>query len=82
MAYFQEAIKALRPGKEFSTYEDDTIIVWNDADVISPTQEEIEAKITELKSIDSKLKADESKAKKVLLEKLGITQDEAELLLK
>lgn len=53
MGYFQEALKSLRPDKEFSTYEDDTVIVWNDENVVSPTQEEIEVEIARLKALDN-----------------------------
>jgi predicted enzyme involved in methoxymalonyl-ACP biosynthesis len=79
MGYFQEALKSLRPDKEFSTFEDDTVIVWHDEDVVSPTQEEIEAEIARLNAIDenlveSKLQVKESAATK--LAALGLTQDE------
>jgi predicted enzyme involved in methoxymalonyl-ACP biosynthesis len=81
MAYFQEALKALRPNKEFSTYEDDTVIVWNDETVISPTQEEIDKKIKDLKAEKEAAADFKASAKAALLDRLGITADEATLLL-
>jgi hypothetical protein len=81
MAHFQEALQALRPGKEFSTYEDDAVVVWNDETVIQPTQDEILAKIEELKAAETNAATEKAAAKAALLERLGITQEEATLLL-
>lgn len=82
MAYFQEALKALRPNKEFSTYEDDTIIVWNDKSVVTPSKSEIDNKIIELKLQEEATEKAKILAKSVILSKLGLTAEEAELLLK
>jgi hypothetical protein len=81
MAYFQEALKALRPDKEFSTFEDNAVVVWHDKKVIPPTQDEIEAKIEELKTAETNAATEKAAAKAALLERLGITEEEAKLLL-
>jgi hypothetical protein len=83
MAYFQEALKELRPGKEFSTYEDESIIVWNDESVITPTQEEIQMKIKELEKKDKALMNSVLKIKQSAIAKLaalGLTEDEAKAI--
>jgi len=82
MGYFQEALKSLRPNKEFSTYEDDSIIVWQDETVVTPTDKEIAAKIEELKLQDAAKAIEKAEAKAALLAKLGLTAEEAELLVK
>ena len=81
MAYFQEALQALRPGKEFSTFEDDAVVVWHDKKLIPPTQAEIEAKIEEIKIAETTAATEKAAAKAALLERLGITANEAALLL-
>jgi hypothetical protein len=81
MGYLQEALKALQPDAEFSTYENDTVIVWNDDSIINPTPEEIEAKIEELKAAETNAATEKAAAKAALLDRLGITADEAALLL-
>ena len=83
MAYFQEALKELRPGKEFSTYEDESIIVWNDESVITPTQEEIQMKIKELEKKDKALMNSVLKIKQSAIAKLaalGLSEDEAKAI--
>jgi hypothetical protein len=73
------AIQFIRPGAEFVLRGDD--LDWLDANQIEPTNEEIKAgfiahqkaQITDAKAKD--------KARTALLERLGITAEEAALLL-
>jgi hypothetical protein len=81
MAYFQEALKALRPNEEFSTYEDDSVIVWNNESVKTPSHTEIIAKIEELKAKDEAEINKKAQAKAAIADRLGLTADELALLL-
>lgn len=75
MSYIAKAIKKLKPSSEFSFNNDDySTIHWDVLDGNAPTQNEIDATIKQIK-------VDESAAKAALLAKLGITADEAKLLL-
>jgi hypothetical protein len=77
-----DAIQSLRPDKGFTmTNDDPSTIIWQDESVITPTQSEIDAAV---KSMQSKKIADEKAkeaARKTVLEKLGLSADEAALLL-
>jgi hypothetical protein len=77
-----DAIQSLRPGIGFAMYGDDpSTIIWEVESVITPTQSEIDAAV---KSMEAKKIADEKakeSAKKMVLEKLGLSADEAALLL-
>lgn len=77
-----EAIQSLRPGIGFAMLGDDPkTIIWDVTDTITPTHAEIEAA---MKSLESKKIAEQTAkiaAKAALLAKLGITADEAALLL-
>jgi hypothetical protein len=80
--YLAEAIWKLRPGSEFSFNEQDYSTVKFDVlEGQAPTQAEIDAAIVQVKAdeITAKAKAETDKA--ALLAKLGITADEAKLLL-
>jgi hypothetical protein len=77
-----DAIQSLRPNKGFTMYGDnpDTII-WEDESVTTPTKSEIDLALKNLedqKILDATNKA---QAKALLLDRLGITEDEAKLLL-
>lgn len=77
-----KAIKVLRPTAEFSFIESDySTIKWDVLEGEAPTQSEIDATIEQIKI--NELTAEEAKAvaKAALLERLGITADEAALLL-
>jgi hypothetical protein len=80
--YLFLAIKKLKPTAEFSYSDNDyATIKWDILDGTAPTQSEIEMAIKEVKADE---KAAETKAaadKAALLVKLGITADEAKLLL-
>ena len=80
--YLSEAIWKLRPGSEFSFNEQDySTVKFDKIEGNPPTQAEIDAAIEQVKAdeITNKEKAATDKA--ALLAKLGITADEARLLL-
>lgn len=80
--YLAKAIRKLKPNSEFSFQEDDySTVKWDVLDGDAPTQKEIDAAIKEVKAdeiVQAKTKAD---AKAALLDRLGITAEEAVLLL-
>ena len=82
MANLTEALVLLKPTAEFVIYNDDLdSIVWHKIEGKVPTITEIEAakiKVDEIKLAEDAMKI---KAKNALLEKLGITAEEAQLLL-
>jgi hypothetical protein len=82
MDYLVRAIHKLKPTAEFSFTNDDySTIKWDKLDGDAPTQAEINAAIEQVKAdeIAVEVKAEADKA--ALLAKLGITADEAKLLL-
>ena len=82
MTHLALAIKKLRPNAEFSFTNDDySTVKWDVLDGKAPTQSEIEAAIEQVKAdeITNATKAVADKA--ALLTKLGISEDEAKLLL-
>ena len=76
------AIKSLHPTAEFSFTDDDySTIKWDVLDSTAPTQKQIDDEIKRIKAAeitDAQVKAT---AKAALLSKLGITAEEAALLL-
>ena len=82
MSYLVKAIKKLKPTAEFSFTSDDySTIKWDILDGEAPTQAEIDAAIEQVKA-DEIAKAEAKATKKAaLLDRLGITEDEAKLLL-
>jgi hypothetical protein len=80
--YLTQAIRRLRPTAEFSYSDNDySTIQWDVLEGDAPTKAEIDAAI---KAIEAEEKTNEAKAatdKAALLAKLGITADEAKLLL-
>jgi hypothetical protein len=80
--YLSAAIKSLRPTSEFSYINEDySTIKWDVLEGKAPTLEEVELEIDHLKELDAQSKLDKATAKAELLIKLGITADEAALLL-
>ena len=80
--YLAEAIWKLRPTAQFSFNEQDYSTVKFDVlEGEAPTQAEIDAAIVQVKAdeITAKAKAETDKA--ALLARLGITEEEAQLLL-
>jgi hypothetical protein len=82
MSYLAKAIKLLKPTAEFSYIEEDySTIDWQILEGDAPTLAEIDEAIEQVKLnevAEAQAKAD---AKAALLERLGITDDEAKLLL-
>lgn len=80
--YLSDAIKSLRPTAEFSYIENDySTIQWDVLEGNAPTQAEIDAEIAKIKDAESTDAQTRADAKAALLERLGITADEAVLLL-
>lgn len=80
--YLSDAIKSLRPTSEFSyTEEDYSTIQWVILEGDAPTQAEIDAEIARIKAAEVLEQSEAADAKAALLERLGITADEAKLLL-
>lgn len=82
MSYLVKAIRELKPNSEFAFQNDDySTIEWHTLEGDAPTAKEIESKIAELIEADAKLAETNAAAKAALLDRLGITADEAKLLL-
>jgi len=80
--YLVAAIRKLKPASEFTYTNDDySTIVWHVLEGKAPTQAEIDSAIEQVKADEAKADADKASAKAALLERLGITADEAALLL-
>jgi hypothetical protein len=80
--YLFDAIKKLKPIAEFSYSNNDySTIKWDALEGTAPTQAEIDAAIEELKADEIAAKAKAATDKAALLAKLGITADEAKMLL-
>lgn len=82
MSYLVKAIKKLKPDAEFSFTDDDySTIKWDVLNGEAPTQKEIDAVIKEIKA--DELSATQTKAsqRQAILDRLGITAEEAQLLL-
>jgi len=82
MDYLTKAIFKLRPTAQFSYINDDySTIKWDVLDGDAPTQVEVDAAIEQVKA--DEIQAEETKAadKATLLDRLGITEAEAKLLL-
>ena len=77
-----KAIKKLKPNAEFSFTDDDySTIKWDVLEGEAPTQAEIDAAIEQVKA-DELAEAEAKAAQKAaLLDRLGITEEEAQLLL-
>lgn len=80
--YLVKAIRKLHPEAEFSITESDySQTNWIVLDGEAPTQTEIDFAIAEIKDNEIKAKTQAAADKQALLAKLGITADEAKLLL-
>jgi hypothetical protein len=80
--YLVKAIQKLKPTAEFSFTDDDySTIKWDVLDGDAPTQAEINAAIEQVKADEITEAAAKAAEKAALLERLGITQEEANLLL-
>lgn len=80
--YLADAIRSLRPSAEFSYTDDDySTVQWDVLDGKAPTKAEIDAEIAKIKAAELIEASAKAEAKAALLERLGITEDEAKLLL-
>lgn len=80
--YLARAILKLKPGSEFRLENNDySTIEWFEIDGNAPTQTAIDETIEQIKLEDITQAEAKATAKAALLERLGITQDEANLLL-
>lgn len=83
MINVSSAIRSLKPGSEYRIENQDySTIQWIKMDGVAPTQSEIDAEIARLEKLEIEISKNEAKAKEALLNRLGITADEAALLLK
>lgn len=77
-----KAIKKLKPNSEFSFTDDDySTVKWDVLEGDAPTQSEIDEAIEQVKADEITQAAVKATAKAALLERLGITKDETNLLL-
>jgi hypothetical protein len=80
--YLSLAIKSLRPDSEFTYQNDDySTIEWHVLEGEAPSQAEIDAEIAKIKNDEATKAKSDATAKAALLKRLGITADEAKLLL-
>lgn len=79
------AIQALRPGKEFTMFDDDpSTIIWNDTAVKTPRISEIKQKYDELLIIEKQeadAKIANRQSAKTKLAALGLNEDEINALI-
>ena len=81
-SYLSKAIKKLKPTAQFSFTDDDySTIKWDVLDGDAPTQSDIDEAIEQIKADEITEAEAKAAAKAALLERLGITQEEANLLL-
>ena len=80
--YLVKAIKLLKPTAEFSFQENDySTIKWDILEGKAPTQEEINKAIIELKAKEIADAEAKTAQRQAILDRLGLTSEEAALLL-
>lgn len=80
--YLSDAIKSLRPNSEFSYTQDDySTIKWDKLEGEAPTEAEVLAELARLKVEAQAREASRATDKAAVLDRLGLTADEAALLL-
>ena len=82
MSYLTQAIQLLKPPAEFSFTDNDySTIKWDVLEGKAPTQKQIDDAIEQVKA-DEIVEAEAKAAQRqVILDRLGLTADEAQLLL-
>jgi hypothetical protein len=82
MSYLVRAIRKLKPTAEFSFQQDDySTIKWDVLNGKAPTQKQIDDAIEQVKA-DEIAEAEANAIKRqLILDKLGLTADEAKLLI-
>jgi hypothetical protein len=82
MSDLTKAIRLIKPTAEFSYQDNDySTIKWDVLDGEAPTQSEIDAALRKVKADEIAAEAKKAKDREALLARLGITADEAKLLL-
>jgi len=82
MSYLAKAIFELKPNAEFSFTDNDySTIKWDSLEGKAPTQAEINVAIEQIKAEEITAEAAKVTAKTALLTQLGITAEQAKLLL-
>ena len=82
MNYLTKAIKNLRPTAEFSYNDNDySTIKWDVLDGEAPTQKQIDDEINRIKDAEITDVEAKATARQVVLDRLGLTAEEAQLLL-
>ena len=82
MSDLVKAIRLIKPTSEFSYQDDDySTIKWDVLDGEAPTQSEIDAALKKVKADEIAAEAKKAKDREALLARLGITAEEAALLL-
>ena len=80
--YLVEAIFKLRPNTEFVIHDNNySTIEWHVLEGTAPTKAEIDATIKQIKAEEITEAAAKATEKSALLARLGLTADEAKLLL-
>jgi len=80
--YLTKAIRKLKPNSEFSFNDDDySTIKWDVLDGEAPTQKEVDDAVKAIEAEEKIAETNRAADKAALLARLGITQDEAKLLL-
>ena len=82
MSYLVKAIKKLKPTAEFSfTDEDYSTVQWDVLEGKAPTQKQIDDAIKQVKAEEIAEAEANAAQRQAILDKLGLTADEAQLLL-
>jgi hypothetical protein len=82
MSYLVRAIRKLKPTAEFSFQENDySTIKWDVLEGDAPTQTEIDTAIEQVKADEIAEAQTKATKREALLSKLGITEEEARILL-
>jgi hypothetical protein len=80
--YLADAILSLSPNSQFTYSDEDySTINWIVLEGTAPTLKEVNDEIKRLKAADAAAETEKANNKAALLAKLGITDDEAKLLL-
>jgi hypothetical protein len=82
MSYLVKAIYKLKPTAEFSfTDEDYSTIQWDVLDGEAPTQKDIDAAVKEIKADEKAEMKTKEIQRQAILDRIGLTADEAKLIL-
>ena len=82
MDYLVKAIRKLQPNSQFSFTEDDySTIKWDVLEGTAPTQAEIDIAIEQVKADEITQAQAKAIQRQAILDRLGITAEEARLLL-